>query len=113
MNRGIAYEICGLCEAMRPSSEMQDVYVKNPDTGLPVRVRFCRTCLKPRLTYIQWASPAWLTADVGCILTVTLALILVVSNVIFGLVIGTPLGSVIALAAILVGAGILASLAVT
>ena len=108
------YEICSLCELLRPSAEMQTVYVTDPTTRGQMPLRFCRSCLNPRLTYIQ--GPAgWfpqsqrLAIDVGRVLIYALALIVAVLNVIFGLVIGVGVGFGMALSGILLGAGILAA----
>lgn len=94
----------------KPSSEMTNVYARDANGHL-VCLRVCRACANPVLTYI---AGRWLnipSIDSGRILLAGLALALVVLNVIFGIIIGPPIGFAVALSGILIGAGILAAVA--
>jgi hypothetical protein len=108
-------EICGLCEALFPSSEMVDIYVCSPK-GQPLPMRFCRRCASPRLTYI--AGHLRLTrVDVPRLLGLAFGLTVAVLNIAFGYVIatqlGSPLGLWVALTGVLCGAGISLAFAVS
>ena len=111
MSRKDPYEICAICETMHPASEMCDKYVRNAETSLPVHLRICDSCLHPRITYIQSRMLPAFAFDVPRTLMAALASVLVALNVIFGLIIGGPVGFAVALSAIMVGAGILAAVA--
>lgn len=112
MSRTAPLEVCARCEMFKPSSEMTNVYARNAN-GQVVCLRLCRTCANPVLTYIAGRIPRIVPVDAGTLLIASLALILVVLDVIFGLIIGGSRGFAIALAGMLVGAGVLAALAVT
>jgi len=105
LSRKDPYEICAICETMHLASEMCDKYVRNADTGLPLRVRICRSCLHPRMTYIQ-AGHGINAADV---LIVALAIVLVAVGILFGMVAGDGVGVAVLIACGVVGAGILAA----
>jgi hypothetical protein len=111
LSRNHPYEICAICETMHPASEMCDKYVRNAETGLPVRLRICRSCLHPRTTYIQSRMLPAFAFDVPRTLMEALASVLVALNVIFGLIVGGSMGFAVALTAIMVGAGILVTVA--
>ena len=111
MSRKDPYEICAICETMHPASEMCDKYVRNAETGLPVRLRICRSCLHPQITYIQSRMLPAFAFDVPRTLMAALASVLVALNVIFGLIVGGSMGFAVALTAIMVGAGILVTVA--
>ena len=96
----------------KPAAEMTNVYARNAN-GQIVCLRLCHACANPVLTYI---AGRWLkipSIDSGRFLLAGLALALVVLNVIFGGIIGPPIGFAVALSGILVGAGILAAVAVS
>jgi len=113
MSRKTPYEICAICETMHLASEMSDKYVLNAETGLPVRLRICSSCLHPQITYIQSRRFPALAFGVPRTLIVALSATLASLDVIFGIVIGGPVGFAIALSAILVGAGVLTMVAVS
>jgi hypothetical protein len=92
---------------MHLASDMSDKYVVNAETGLPVRLRICRSCLHPQITYIQSRRFPAFAFGVPRTLMVALAATLASLDVIFGIIIGGPVGFAVALSAILVGAGIL------
>lgn len=110
MSRTAPLEVCARCEMFKPSSEMTNVYARDAN-GKIVCLRLCRTCASPILTYIagRWATIP--SIDSGRLLLAGLALVLVVLNVIFGIIIGGSHGFAVALSGILVGAGILAAVA--
>jgi len=96
----------------KPAAEMTNVYARN-STGQIVCLRLCHSCANPVLTYIAGRLPAIPAVDIGRLLIASLALILVILDVVLGLVIGSAVGFGLAIAGMLVGAGILASLAAT
>lgn len=101
---GPLFEVCALCEALHPSSEMVDLYVKDPH-GNPRPIRLCKHCAYPQLTYI--AGRINLNRiNVPKLLGFALGLTIAVLNIAFGSVIGGQLGLFVALAGLLTGAGI-------
>jgi hypothetical protein len=109
MSRGNPYELCSRCETFHLASELTSVPVKDANGAL-VYLRVCRSCLHPRITYIQsGAAFLHLGADMAAILGVTLAVILIAAGIVFGLVIGSTAGFVILVTCSLVGAGLLAA----
>ena len=112
MSRTAPLEVCARCEMFKPSSEMTNVYARAAN-GKIVCLRLCRTCASPVLTYIAGRWPTIPSIDSGRLLLAGLALMLVVLNVIFGIIIGGPHGFTVALSGILIGAGILAAVAVS
>lgn len=107
ISRRDPYEACARCETFHPSSEMTSVPAKDA-TGALVYLRVCRSCLHPRITYIQsGAAFLQLGADIVTVLGVTLAIILIAVGLVFGIVIGSTAGFIIVVTCSLVGAGIL------
>jgi hypothetical protein len=96
---------------MHLASEMCDKYVRNAETGLPVRLRICHSCLHPQITYIQSRTLPAFAFDVPRTLMAALASVLVALNVIFGLIVGGSMGFAVALTVIMIGAGILVTVA--
>jgi hypothetical protein len=111
LSRKDPYEICAICETMHPASEMYDKYVRNAETGLPLRLRICRSCLHPRTTYIQGRMLPAFAFDVPRTLMAALASVLVALNMIFGFIVGGSVGFAVALSGIMIGAGIFAAVA--
>lgn len=112
MSRTAPLEVCVRCEMFKPSAEMTNVYARDAN-GQIVCLRLCHACANPVITYIAARLPRIHSVDSGRVVIASLALVLVVLNVIFGLVIGGPHGFGVALAGMLVGAGIFVSLAAT
>ena len=112
MSRTAPLELCARCEMFKPSAEMTNVYARDA-SGQVVILRLCRTCANPVLTYIAGRLPRIVQVDSGRVLIASLALILVILDVVFGLVIGSAWGFALAIAGMLAGAGVLVALAVT
>jgi len=112
MSRTAPLEVCARCEMFKPSSEMTNVYARDAN-GRIVCLRLCRACANPVVTYIAGRWPTISSIGSGQLLLAGLALVLVVLNVIFGIIIDGSHGFAVALSGILVGAGILAALAVS
>jgi len=112
MSRSSPLEVCARCEMFKPSNEMTNVYARGTE-GQVVCLRLCRACANPHLTYIAARWPTIKPLDAGRYLSASLALALVILNVIFGAVIGGSLGFGVALSGILVGAGMLTAVAVS
>jgi len=108
MSRKNPYEACSRCETFHLHSELTSVPARDAN-GQIVCLRLCRACLHPRITYIQGGRLPTLVFDVPKTLMVALAATLASLDVIFGIIIGGPVGFAVALSAILVGAGILAA----
>lgn len=101
---GPLFEMCGLCETLQLSSEMVDIYVKNTK-GIPMPVRMCRRCAKPRITYIA-GHLGLPKVDVPRLLGLAFGLTVAILNIAFGRVVGGFVGLWIALVGVLCGAGI-------
>jgi len=110
MSRTAPLEVCARCEMLKPSTEMTNVYARAAN-GRVICLRICRTCACPVLTYIAGRWPTIPSINSGRLLLAGLAMVLVVLNVIFGIIIAGPHGFAVALSGILVGAGILAAVA--
>jgi hypothetical protein len=110
MSRTAPLEVCALCELFKPSAEMTNVYARDAH-GHIVRMRLCRSCAKPRLTYIQGGRlPAFALDAPRIVLCALVATVLAVSLV-FGIIISGPLGFAVAITGSLGSAGILAAVA--
>jgi len=106
------YEICGLCASLHPSDEMETLMVTDPATRTPKPLRFCRSCLHPTITYIQGSFLSYLNAQKDLIASAVMVAGFVILAVLFGAIMGPPLGSVLMLAGILTGAILLVALVV-
>jgi len=104
------YMACARCQTFHLASEMTPVPALDA-SGKTVPLYLCPACMYPRITYIQGFPFRWLAHDVPRMLMVSLAAVLVVLNVIFGIIIGGPAGFAVMLSAMLVGAGFLALVA--
>jgi len=105
------YEVCGFCERFAPSSTMGTIYAKDAH-GIRTKIRICSRCRSPALTYIQGPPGHLLQWQYNCldvpeILVATLAIVVIVVSVFFGLIIGAGEGFALMIAGCLLGAGIL------
>jgi hypothetical protein len=91
---------------------MTNIYARDAH-GQTVCMRLCRSCAKPRLTYIQGGRLPTNPFDISRIVLSGLAATLVAVSLIFGIIIGGPLGFAVAVTGSLAGAGILAVVAVS
>jgi len=106
------YEICGLCASLHPSDEMETLMVTDPATRTPKPLRFCRSCLHPTITYIQGSFLSYLNAQKDLIASAVMVAGFVILAVLFGAIMGPPLGRILMLAGILTGAILLVALVV-
>lgn len=106
------YEICGLCESLHPSDEMETLMVTDPATRTRKPLRFCRSCLHPTTTYIQGSWLSHLNVQRDLVASAVTVAGFVILAVLFGALMGPPLGSVLMLAGILTGAVLLVALVV-
>ena len=106
------YEACALCDSLHPSAEMETLMVTDPVTRTRERLRICRSCLHPTTTYIQGSWSSHLDARKDLVASAVTVACFVVLAVLFGALVGPPLGSVLMLAGILTGAILLVALVV-
>jgi hypothetical protein len=52
MSRKAPLEACALCKMLKPTDEMRNVHARDAH-GKIVVLRLCRSCVEPRITYIQ------------------------------------------------------------
>jgi hypothetical protein len=99
------YECCAICENLRSARDMETIQVRD-ERRLLVRIRVCRFCLHPRITYIH-GLPGGLRSETDPrILAVTVTVSLVCLSVILGIAEGTPRGLFLVLASICAGVAI-------
>jgi uncharacterized membrane-anchored protein YitT (DUF2179 family) len=110
MSRRNPYEVCSRCETWHLSTEMTSVPGRDAN-GHIVQLRLCPSCVHPYTTYIQGGILPALAFDAPRIVLCALAVTLLAVSLVFGIIIGAPLGFAVAIAGSLGGAGILAVVA--
>lgn len=104
------YEVCALCEMVKPSSEMTTVQFIDTNRK-PKNFRICGQCLYPQVTYIQgWTRLSQLSIREILHLAVTVTLTTTATMV--GAILGGGTGLFLALVGIFAGATSLAVLAI-
>jgi len=106
------YEMCGLCDSLHPSADMETLMITDPVTHTRKPLRLCRSCQHPVTTYIQGPWATHLSVQKDLVASAVTVACLVILAALFGAIMGPPLGSVLMLAGILTGAILLVALVV-